>query len=88
MILIYIFLIKELESQETTDNTRPATKAGKNPETSNPLTKVETTQTRKALIIRIKSPRVKILIGKVSTIRIGLTKAFKIPRTKATIRAM
>jgi len=77
-----------LESQEIIDNIKLAIKADRKPDTSNPLTKVETNQTRRALIIKTKSPRVKILMGKVKTIRMGLIKALRTPKNKATTKAV
>lgn len=47
-------------------------KAGKNPSTSKPLITVEESQTKKAFITKVNSPKVKILTGKVIKIKIGL----------------
>lgn len=41
-----------------------------------------------ALITKVKSPRVKILIGKVSRIKIGLITIFKSPTTTAASNAV
>lgn len=53
-----------------------------------PFTKYEVVISRKAFITSVKSPRVRMLIGNVRIIMIGLIKAFKIPKTSATISAV
>lgn len=63
-------------------------KAGQKPIIVKPLIKVETNQKRKPLMIRVKSPRVKILIGSVRIMRIGRMRALTMPRAKAAIRAV
>jgi hypothetical protein len=50
---------------------------------SNPETKPETTYRRKPFITKVKSPKLKIFIGKVKIIRIGLKIALRIPKIKA-----
>ncbi len=67
---------------------RAAIRAGANPESVKPLTICATIQISAALIIKVKSPSVKILIGRVRIIRIGFMRAFKIPKNRATIRAV
>lgn len=61
--------------------------ARQKPATSNPGTIQATSITSKALITNVKSPRVKMLIGKVKIIKIGLIIAFTIPKTSATNNA-
>ncbi len=63
-------------------------RAGANPESVKPLTICATSQIRAALIIKVKSPKVKMLIGRVRIKRTGLMRAFKIPRNRAMIRAV
>lgn len=58
-------------------------KADKNPSTSNPLITVEANKIRKALITKVKSPRVIILIGRVIITRIGLIIILIIAKNKA-----
>lgn len=48
----------------------------------------ETNKTKTAFITKVKSQKVRILIGKVKIINIGLTKVFRTPRTTATIIAV
>ena len=50
---------------------------------SNPGTIPEAAYRIKALIIKVKRPRLSIFIGKVKKIRTGLTNTFKIPNTNA-----
>lgn len=45
-------------------------------------------QIRKAFITKVKRPRVRILMGKVRTIKTGLIRALRTPRSKATIKAV
>lgn len=53
-----------------------------------PLTMVEVSQSKPALIIKVESPNVRIVTGNVKIIRIGLMIAFNIPKIKATTRAV
>lgn len=57
------------------------------PETSKPGTNLPTNNTIKALITKVKRPSVKILIGKVKIIKIGLITAFTNPKTTAANKA-
>ena len=50
---------------------------------SNPETNPETTYKRNPFITKVKSPRLKIFMGKVKIIKIGLRMALKIPKIKA-----
>lgn len=61
----------------------PAQKALQKLAISNPDTKPETKYRRNPFITRVKSPRVKIFIGKVKIIKIGLKIALRIPKIKA-----
>ena len=61
--------------------------AHQKPITSNPGTIQATSITSKAFITKIKSPKVKMLIGKVKITRIGLITAFTIPSISATNNA-
>lgn len=56
--------------------------------TTKPLMKVERNNKIKALITKIKSPSVRMLIGNVNTTNIGLTSALKRPRKSAVIIAV
>ena len=62
-------------------------KAGQNPVMSNTLTMVLASQNIRALITRVKSPRVSKFTGKVSKMIRGRTSALSRPRTKAVISA-
>ena len=73
---------------EIMEKTRAAQKAGQKPFTANPLTIVEVSQKTKPLIIRVKKPRVKILIGRVSKTINGLMKALMIAITKTAAKAL
>ena len=70
------------------DVTTPKTKAIHKPESSNPGTIYAVNQIIPALITRVNSPRVKILIGKVKNTKTGFTKKFKTPVTIETIKAV
>ncbi len=63
-------------------------KAFKKPLTSKPLTIVEASKIKRVFIIKIKSPKVKILIGRVKTIKIGFKLTLNSPKNKATQRAV
>lgn len=56
-------------------------------ETLNPGKIKETSQTIKALITKVNNPRVKMFIGSVKSIKIGLIIAFTTPKTRAAIKA-
>ena len=62
--------------------------ADKIPDTSNPGTIFEASNTNKALITKKNNPRVRIVIGNVKITKIGLTKTFKTPKTIATNKAV
>lgn len=61
--------------------------AHQNPLTSKPWTTFEASITSTALITKVNSPIVRILIGKVITIKKGLINVLTIPRKRATKRA-
>lgn len=63
-------------------------RAVKNPVTSNPGTNDEARRKRAALMTNINMPRVRIVIGRVRTTRIGRTSALRIPNTKAAASAV
>ena len=46
-----------------------------------------TSKTKRALITKVKSPKVKMFMGKERKSKTGLISAFTIPKTKATINA-
>ena len=62
--------------------------AGTNPVMVKPATIAEIPQIKRALITNVKRPKVKIVIGKVKIVIIGLIKALTIPKTRATIKAV
>ena len=62
--------------------------AGINPRTSKPGTIKAVVLIKKALITKVKSPKVRILIGKVKITITGFIKALMIPKTSATIKAV
>ena len=53
-----------------------------------PETNLPASITIKTLMIKRNIPRVRMVIGKVSIIRSGLTIAFNIPRTNTKIKAV
>lgn len=55
--------------------------------TVKPLTTFETSKIIRALIIKIKNPNVRIVIGNVNKIKIGRTKMLAIPRSAAATMA-
>lgn len=63
-------------------------KAGMNPKTSKPGTIKAVSLIKRALIIKVKNPKVRIFMGKVKSTIIGLIKALIIPKTSATTRAV
>ncbi len=69
------------------DKTIPKTNAHKKPSTTNPGTNLLTRSIRSAFITKVKSPKVRIFIGKVKIKRMGFKKAFIMPNTKATTKA-
>lgn len=64
------------------------TKAGTNPSMVKPDTKRATKSSSSAFITKVNKPRVKIFMGKVSIMIIGLIRVFIIPRIMATISAV
>ena len=70
------------------DKTIPKIKAQKNPSIENPGTILLTRMINKAFKISVNKPSVKIVIGKVNMIKTGFIKAFIIPSTRATTKAV
>jgi hypothetical protein len=62
---------------------RAAKKALQKLAISKPDTKPETAYRRKPFITKVKSPRVKIVMGKVKIIKTGLKTALRTPKIKA-----
>lgn len=56
--------------------------------TKKPGTRALVRRIRKPLITKINNPKVKILMGRVKRIRIGLRKVLITPKTMATIKAV
>ena len=71
-------------SQLIIDTTMLKRSAVKNPLTKKPGIRNDARSTRKALITKIKRPSVKMVIGRVSKMSMGLTKELRIPKTTAT----
>ena len=84
----YAYFASELRNEDTRERTRLKANAHRNPFTLNPGTIAETNKTRAAFITKVKSQKVKILIGRVKIINIGLTKVFRTPSATATIIAV
>jgi hypothetical protein len=63
-------------------------KAPKKPLTEKLGTRAAASQSIKALTTKVKSPKVRILMGKVRTIITGRKMAFMIARTRAAITAV
>lgn len=57
-------------------------------ETENPATILSTKRIKMALSTKVNKPNVRILMGSVRITKIGLMIALKMPRIKATIRAV
>ncbi len=74
--------------REQTQSNKAANNAGTNPSIIKPFTTVETNQIMKALMTKVKRPRVKIVTGRVKIKNKGRTRAFTRPRTKAAINAL
>ena len=68
----------------TTDKTMLKSIAHQNPFTSKPWTTLEARSTNTALMTKVKSPNVRMLIGSVIRIRKGLTRVLIMPRKRAT----
>jgi hypothetical protein len=62
---------------------RAARNALKKPVISKPGTNPATAYKRNAFITKVKNPRLRMFMGKVRRSSMGLTKAFKIPNTRA-----
>ena len=68
--------------------TSAAIRAGPKPVTLKPGTMLAASIISAAFITKVKSPNVRILIGKVKTTKTGLMMALMMPRTRATTRAV
>ena len=73
---------------EINQSTKAPIQAGIKPTTSKPGTIKAVILIKKALITNVKSPKVRILIGKVKITITGFMKALMIPKTSATIKAV
>ena len=73
---------------ETTVITMDATMAVMKESILNPPTMLEAIKRRIALMINIKSPRVRMVAGSVNMTRMGLRSRFRIARTAAMISAV
>jgi len=81
-------LIKELKAQLTTLISRDPKTADQKPYTSNPDITPEAILSNMAFMIKVKRPRLRILMGSVKIIKIGRKKAFKMPRMAAANSAV
>lgn len=72
----------------TKDKTTLNAKAHQNPSTTNPGTNRAASNTRNALITKVRSPKVRIFIGNVKKRRIGLRILLIIPKTTAVTSAV
>jgi len=75
--------MKELSNQLTRLIRSDPITADQNPRTTNPEITPDTIMSRKALMIKVKRPRLNTLMGRVRRIRIGLKKALRIPSIAA-----
>ena len=80
-------LIKELKIQLTTLMIREPKTADQKPYISNPEITPEAILSKRAFMIKVKSPKVRIFMGSVRRIRMGRKKAFKIPKMAAAKKA-
>ena len=62
--------------------------AHQNPATEKPSIRLSAIKMMTALMTKVKSPRVRMLSGKVRRINKGRTSAFKIPKIKAANKAV
>jgi branched-chain amino acid aminotransferase len=86
-----LFIVRDgklITPSSTSDNTSPKIMAHKNPSTWKPGTTLLTNKTNSALMTKVNKPKVKILIGKVRSIKIGFNTAFTIPKATATTTAV
>jgi hypothetical protein len=81
-------LINELRAQLTTLMITEPRTAAQNPRTSNPEITPDAILSNRALMIKVKRPRVRILMGRVRIISMGRKKAFKTPRIAAAKNAL
>jgi hypothetical protein len=89
LIIIYYLLFSSLLKKEfTIDKTMANNKAYQKLSIVNPGTTKEAREINAAFIIKINKPKVKIVIGKVRIIKMGLIKEFIPPSTTAKIKAV
>jgi len=77
----------EVTNQLATVKINAPQNAGQNPSTTKPRKILPTNQKSKALITNVNRPKVKMLIGNVKNIKIGLIIALTKPKTKAASNA-
>lgn len=70
------------------DKTIPKINAQKNPLMENPGTILATRRINKAFNTRVNNPNVRTVMGKVNIIKTGFKKAFIIPKTRDTAKAV
>ena len=80
-------LMKELSTQLTRVMRREPNTADQNPETSKPGITPEAIFSMKALIKKVKRPKLNILMGSVKMMTIGLKNAFSMPNMAAAKKA-
>ncbi len=86
MQVLKFYARRVLRKELTSESTKLNINAHQNPATANPGTIEETKITRIALITNVNNPKVRIVIGKVKSIKIGFRTALAIPkRTLTTI---
>ena len=76
-------LIKDVRSQLTRLISKDPKTAVQNPRTSKPDITPDAIMSRIALITKVKSPRVRTVMGNVKRNNMGRKKAFRIPRIAA-----
>jgi len=76
-----------LNAALATDTMSDPSSAWRKVATANPSMNVAANQNNDALITNINSPKVTIVIGKVSMTKIGRTKRFRSPSTTAATKA-
>lgn len=69
------------------DKTKPKNKAHQKLETKKPGTIALVSIIKSALMTKVNKPKVKMVMGKVRIIKIGLRKVFIKPKTKAATKA-
>lgn len=80
--------MSEPKKEPTRAKTRLKMKAVRKESTRKPGTRLEAKSTRRVLMTRINKPKVTMVMGRVRKTRMGLTMAFKMPKTTATTKAV